>query len=418
MFALRTAAENGDREIVDHWYALAEDTRPAMDQGDNPATDPDGEVIDDSDGVGAPRKKRRRRRRRRTPEDGEAELVGATNGSAAEDADDDNANPADHIQQPDPTDNSQSSDAIAPVKKKPQRRPRKKAKASHVGSEDLSDVTFPAPEKTSTEEASSDSAPRQEREREENTEARGRSRSHHREDNRRSDDGDSQNRREDDRRGNDRRGDSRRGDSRREDDRREGDRREDDQRKDEGDGQAYADGEATGRKRRRRGRRGRGRDRQQDDGQTEGATNSDAGQGGDRTASRSSKVKGKKASKDTQRKREPRRDGRRGRKPSKTGVPRDVDVVPRYRDRRGKVEVIEPVSLDLSAFDVELDPKRVPTFGSIVEGKGRPKRRGPRLPDRASDEYRPPPPPSSDGTSSDAPKPAPPAEGPDTFGDW
>ena len=33
----------------------------------------------------------------------------------------------------------------------------------------------------------------------------------------------------------------------------------------------------------------------------------------------------------------------------------------------GKVEVIEPVSLDLSAFDVELDPKRVPTFGSIPD---------------------------------------------------
>jgi hypothetical protein len=48
--------------------------------------------------------------------------------------------------------------------------------------------------------------------------------------------------------------------------------------------------------------------------------------------------------------------------------------VPRYRDRRGKVDVIEPAALDLSAFDVELDPKRVPTFGSIVEGKGRPKR--------------------------------------------
>ena len=98
------------------------------------------------------------------------------------------------------------------------------------------------------------------------------------------------------------------------------------------------------------------------------------------------------------------------------GGPRDVDVVPRHRDRRGKVEVIEPTALDLSAFDVELDPKRVPTFGSIVEGKGRPKRRSPRVPDDGVDDYRPPPPPGSDG----APPPPPPPSNdtPDTFGDW
>lgn len=98
------------------------------------------------------------------------------------------------------------------------------------------------------------------------------------------------------------------------------------------------------------------------------------------------------------------------------GGPRDVDVVPRHRDRRGKVEVIEPAALDLSAFDVELDPKRVPTFGSIVEGKGRPKRRSPRVPDDGVDDYRPPPPPGSDG----APPPPPPPSNdtPDTFGDW
>jgi hypothetical protein len=93
----------------------------------------------------------------------------------------------------------------------------------------------------------------------------------------------------------------------------------------------------------------------------------------------------------------------------------DVGVVPRYRDRRGKVEVIEPIAQDLSAFDVELDPKRVPTFGSIVEGKGRPKRRGPRVNDKG-DDYRPPPPPGSDGSPS-APPPPPPADD-DTFGDW
>ncbi len=103
----------------------------------------------------------------------------------------------------------------------------------------------------------------------------------------------------------------------------------------------------------------------------------------------------------------------RDRRPS---GPRDVDVVPRHRDRRGKVEVIEPAALDLSAFDVELDPKRVPTFGSIVEGKGRPKRRSPRVPDDGVDDYRPPPPPGTDGPPP--PPPTAPNDAPDTFGDW
>jgi poly(A) polymerase len=112
--------------------------------------------------------------------------------------------------------------------------------------------------------------------------------------------------------------------------------------------------------------------------------------------------------------RERRRDGRGGH--GGHGAPRDVDIVPRYRDRRGKVDVIEPAPLDLSAFDVELDPKRVPTFGSIVEGKGRPKKRAPRVPDDGVDDYRPPPPPGSD--PSPAPPPPPPTDTPDTFGDW
>ena len=79
--------------------------------------------------------------------------------------------------------------------------------------------------------------------------------------------------------------------------------------------------------------------------------------------------------------------------------------------------MIEPQPLDLSAFDVELDPKRVPTFGSIVEGKGRPKKRSPRVPDDGVDDYRPPPPPGSDSGPS-APPPAPPSDDRDSFGDW
>lgn len=114
------------------------------------------------------------------------------------------------------------------------------------------------------------------------------------------------------------------------------------------------------------------------------------------------------------------RGGRRGRGRDRDrghGRPRDVDVVPRYRDRRGEVDVIEPAALDLSAFDVELDPKRVPTFGSIVEGKGRQKKRAPRVPEDGVDDYRPPPPPGDSGGPA-APPPPPPADTPDTFGDW
>jgi hypothetical protein len=91
--------------------------------------------------------------------------------------------------------------------------------------------------------------------------------------------------------------------------------------------------------------------------------------------------------------------------------------VPRYRDRRGKIHVIEPAPLDLSAFDVELDPKRVPTFGSIVEGRGRPKKRPPRIPEDGVDDYRPPPPPGGD-SGGGAPPPPRPVDTPDTFGDW
>jgi poly(A) polymerase len=120
-----------------------------------------------------------------------------------------------------------------------------------------------------------------------------------------------------------------------------------------------------------------------------------------------------------QRSRDDQVGGRRGRRErdDRSGRPggRDVDVVPRHVDRRGKVDVIEPPPLDLSAFDVELDPRRVPTFGSIVEGKGRPKRRGPRVPE--DDEYRPPPPPGG-LTGPETKPPPPPSQEPDTFGDW
>jgi hypothetical protein len=90
--------------------------------------------------------------------------------------------------------------------------------------------------------------------------------------------------------------------------------------------------------------------------------------------------------------------------------------LPRHVDRRGKVDVIEPPPLDLSAFDVELDPKRVPTFGSIVEGQR--KRKKTRLPEEGMDDYRPPPAPGA-LPGLDAPPPPPPTTEPDdSFGDW
>jgi poly(A) polymerase len=171
------------------------------------------------------------------------------------------------------------------------------------------------------------------------------------------------------------------------------------------------------RRRKRRGRRGRNRDRADDSGggerprQPQQQQQQPQRQQQQRQQPQRQQPAGQRQGRDRQR--EGRRDQRRRGAP----MPRDVDVVPRYRDRRGKVDVIEPAPLDLSAFDVELDPKRVPTFGSIVEGQGRPKRRGPRVPQDGVDDYKPPPPPGSD-TGPSAPPPPPPSDDPDTFGDW
>jgi poly(A) polymerase len=208
-----------------------------------------------------------------------------------------------------------------------------------------------------------------------------------------------------------RRGRGRRGRSRSDDDR--GDDRPAESREEQRDdprqggeqrSQKKADGEEAARPRRARSRvkgnkPAEGRDRKPRDGKKDSK----------RPSRRDDKRDGR---------RDGKRDGSRGKRPSRPTGGRDVDVVPRYRDRRGPVEVIEPPTLDLSAFDVELDPKRVPTFGSIVEGKNRPKKRGPRIMDGDNDSYRPPPPPGSDGKRPDSPPPAPASEGPDTFGDW
>ena len=178
--------------------------------------------------------------------------------------------------------------------------------------------------------------------------------------------------------------------------------------------------ERGGRRRRRRGRRGGGGrpDEHREGGHGGGGhgprppARDERRDSGPRPPGREERRDGPRPPVTRQPGREDRRDShRRGH-----GSPRDVDVVPRHRDRRGKIHVIEPAPLDLSAFDVELDPKRVPTFGSIVEGKGRPKKRSPRVRDDGVDDYRPPPPPGGD--VGPAAPPPPPADAPDTFGDW
>ncbi len=200
----------------------------------------------------------------------------------------------------------------------------------------------------------------------------------------------------------------------------EDDRREGDDDADDDSAAADADGDEPRRRRRRR-RRGRRKgsddDRETDAGsqaedQTD-ASDPDGDDGPRRTRGKKAKRSRKKArepeDKNGKKKRRDRRERRRG--------GRDVDVVPRSRDRRGKVEVIEPAPMDLTAFDVELDPKRVPTFGTIVEGKGRPKRRAPRVREDGVDDYKPPPPPGSGPSAPPPPDQGKPDDS-DTFGDW
>jgi len=396
LFELRTRAQDGELDVVEHWHELAGTNRADV-------------ALDPEDADEAPRKKRRRRRRRRKADDderdeqaAEPEQEQAAEAPAGEDADEQA-----EVAASDEAEAEAEADAEAPPKKKRRRKRAAKKKASR-DDEDLSDVTFPA-----SDEPAPHGDPMVER-----------------------DEADEQREADDDETF----------------PRDEGAEEvtfsditmddvtfDDDEKDDDEDDE---DGEPR-KRRRRRGRRGRGRGRRQDedgeaaetaeaasDGDDDaGDDNASEGEHGDKPKARKSKVKAKKADKkpasrrdrksddkkDGRKKDSRKKDGKKRGKKSRGGVRSDVGVVPRYRDRRGKVEVIEPIAQDLSAFDVELDPKRVPTFGSIVEGKGRPKRKGPRVSDKG-DDYRPPPPPGTDGSPS-APPPPPPADD-DTFGDW
>ncbi len=89
------------------------------------------------------------------------------------------------------------------------------------------------------------------------------------------------------------------------------------------------------------------------------------------------------------------------------------------KDKPVQVETIEPEAVDLSAFDIELSPRRAPSFGTIVEGQGKKKKRATMSFEEDSDSYRPPPPPvSDDGAPPDAAPPPPPPPSDGGFGDW
>jgi len=163
-------------------------------------------------------------------------------------------------------------------------------------------------------------------------------------------------------------------------------------------------------RRRRRGRRGRGARRDGDD------------------AEKPTENKKKKAKKSVAAKKrgggkdETQSDGKPAKKRGSRGGKKKTARKPRARRDR-QVETIEPETFDVSAFDVELDPKRVPTFGTIVEGgndggsKKKRRKQVPRVPpDGGAEDYKPPPPPGPGGDS--APPPPPPPSSDDEFGDW
>ncbi len=154
---------------------------------------------------------------------------------------------------------------------------------------------------------------------------------------------------------------------------------------------------------RRRGGRGRAKDSDRSSAREEGGSSRQPGR-----KSSSRKAAGRK---EPSRKPAPRKDSGKKTSSRRTTAKKTRQTSSRAKE---KIETIEPEAVDLSAFDVELDPKRVPTFGSIVEGHSK-KKKARNVPSPESDSYKPPPPPGSDGDSS--PPPPPPA-GNDTFGDW
>jgi len=382
LFELRTRAAEGDLDAVEAWQEQAAATGAPARAGD---------AEDDV----APRKKRRRRRRRRS-DDEDRDAAAAEAEAEAEQP---------HAEA-DPAAAAEPQEDAEPAPRKRRRRRSRGAAAARPAEqddEDLSDVTFPgdasAADDVSQDDGAEDPAPAEAAD-----DRRAEDESSPRDDDDRDDDGYDHDHDHD-------------GEEEREELTLSNVTLEDvtfdDDEQDE-------DEEKPRKRRRRRGRRGRGKAR------AEGEDHQERAETGDDEAPRAQRdgagsKRGRAKSKKSDEARAARREGKRGEgrrkrgKGSRGSVRSDVGVVPRSRDRRGKVEVIEPIAQDLSAFDVELDPKRVPTFGSIVEGKGRPKRRGPRITERG-DDYKPPPPPGADAPPGAAPPP--PRQEDDTFGDW
>ncbi|MCA8943757.1 MAG: polynucleotide adenylyltransferase PcnB [Planctomycetes bacterium] len=88
----------------------------------------------------------------------------------------------------------------------------------------------------------------------------------------------------------------------------------------------------------------------------------------------------------------------------------------RRSERPIEIETLEPEQVDLTAFDIELSPRRAPTFGAIVEGASKKKKRATMS--FEEDAYKPPPPPGSSPSEPVAPPPPPPPPSDDEFGDW
>ncbi len=170
-------------------------------------------------------------------------------------------------------------------------------------------------------------------------------------------------------------------------------------------------GEQGGRRSRRR-RRGHAR-RQGDTAEAEPAK-AEPKEGAEKADQPAS---GGKERKERRAKRERR--GRRAKKAKKAEAAEAREPDAGQKRKRGRrrqdVKTVEPEPVDVSAFDLELDPKRVPTFTTIVDGADQAKkRRRPRVSRDETDTYKPPPPPGTG--EGDQPPPPPPDD--DVFGDW
>jgi poly(A) polymerase len=422
LFELRAAALGLEHELVDEWLQKqqsAEDDHdedaqtPQQEPGDmSEETEPSSE-LDGAETDATTRKKRRRRRRRRREEHDEAR------DELSADADESETSEA-------PVEDEVRSESDEETTRAPRKRRRRRGpRAEEVDAEAETAVDVDADEESAEGAATSFGSPGDD-DGEEATAPRQRRRPRRSKDETlaadpdatsaaaaETEDADPDEDADAPRKRRRRRGRGRRGGERSENDQptvldQEASAEKRSEPTEEADREAVEDEQGGRKVKRRRRRRRRKGDREAGesagDGEPSGKPSADKKPAGDREA------RGKKKRK----KRERPGDDRRRKGRDRPGG-RDVDVVPRRFDRRGKVEVLEPAPLDLSAFDVELDPKRVPTFGSIVEGRGKPKKRGPRIPAEDRDAYRPPPPP---GSEPDGPPPPPPADDSDSFGDW